>query len=451
MKFRGLLILLGCCNCICYAQYTWQTLVNAPASWRFDDVYFLTPQKGWVGNGHYSWLIPQQFGQIWTTNDGGASWTKTFDSSTSFIRCIGFADTLNGWFGNLAEAPTTDTNFLYQTSDGGHAWFPVTNVTGPKPKGICGISVVSDSVIYAYGRYSGPAIFMKTVDKGYSWISTNMFTYTAKGLVDAWFFNKDTGILVGTGGSGLSVEKAIVLSTFDGGATWQNRYTGSVNKEICWKISFPSRKIGYISIQNTNYSGAIYVLKTTDGGLSWSRIMVSPDYYELQGVGFVNDSLGWVSGDGDSSFNFKTNDGGNTWTKDSSFGTHISPFSLVQHGFLLNRFRRFGDTLMYACGNTVYKLHAQGTDVKNIEAIDKNFEIYPNPVSLGYDFYIRSKVNYSQLTVQISDVSGRAIDKETIIGKLSLYKVNNIFKRGAYIVTIQLPDGSTVIKKLIVD
>lgn len=90
-----------------YAQ-TWETLTNAPVSHRFDDIYFLNPQKGWAINPYYSYLSPNQFGRVFTTNDGGQTWQNVFDSSKTFIRCVGFADNLNGWFGNIA-----DTSYLF--------------------------------------------------------------------------------------------------------------------------------------------------------------------------------------------------------------------------------------------------------------------------------------------------------------------------------------------------
>ncbi|OJW79627.1 MAG: hypothetical protein BGO69_12930 [Bacteroidetes bacterium 46-16] len=212
----------------CQAQYIWHELPNAPHSHRHDDMFFLNPQKGWVTNPYYNYQNPNQFGQVWTTNDGGTTWTKIFDSSTTFIRCVGFTDTQHGWFGNLEGLPyTPDTNFLYETADGGHTWSPVTHYTGFKPSGICGISVVTDSVVYAYGRYDGPACFMKTTDQGNSWVSTDMNSY-AHGLVDGWFFSKDTGIVVGNVGS---PSKTLILSTYDGGDSWQVRHTGNVNYE----------------------------------------------------------------------------------------------------------------------------------------------------------------------------------------------------------------------------
>ena len=45
---------------------------------------------------------------------------------------------------------------LYATHDAGATWTPVLDIPGPQPTGICGLSVVNDSVAYGCGRYDGP-------------------------------------------------------------------------------------------------------------------------------------------------------------------------------------------------------------------------------------------------------------------------------------------------------
>ena len=347
------------------AQLNWLPLSSAPKSYRLDDFYFMNPQKGWAISPCYNYLTPHKWGQIWTTSDGGNSWKILKDSSTTFFRSIGFADSLTGWVGNLADSSITpDSTPLYHTSDGGKTWNPVTNIPNPQPKGICGISVVTDSVIYAYGRYYGTPVLLKTTDKGNTWTSSDMSLY-ASGLVDAHFFDKDTGFITGCYGNYPSgQQKALILSTFDGGATWQVRHQSTRPGEEVWKISFPSRNIGYASIEYQNYpipaNFQSYYLKTTDGGITWTDIPFLPlnAWYDLQGIGFINDSVGWIGGD-NCSPTYKTTDGGTTWNPDLSLGVRTSYYECSgggNDGIAMNRFRRFGDSLMYGSGYTVCKL-----------------------------------------------------------------------------------------------
>lgn len=360
---------------IFFAQYNWSPCPNAPESWRLDDIYFLNPQMGWAISPYYGSSTPMKYGQIYRTNDGGNTWQLLVDSSFTYYRSIGFADSLTGWVGNLAFATNPDTIPFYQTSDGGLTWQPVTNISGPSPKGICGISVVTDSVAYAYGRWFGPAVLLKTTDKGNSWISQDLGIY-ASGLIDGYFFDKDTGFV-----TGIDVNKqALILSTYDGGASWQVRYQSARNDtDALWKISFPSRNVGYASIQylGSNYPHATYFLKTTDGGITWTEHNFFTGYNE-QGIGFINDTVGWIGGDA-TYRTYVTMDGGNSWAADFGFGIATPPY-VQSTGYEINRFRKFGDTLMYASGNTVYKMQHGITSVNDFALrTNPGLRNYPNP------------------------------------------------------------------------
>src|SRR3972149_2646093 len=124
--------------------WIWGTVRNAPVKlYRHDDLFFVNPSLGWVVNG---------YGEIWKTTNAGFTWALQF-TAPEYLRCVGFVDSLTGWVGILEG----DTNkILYQTSDGGATWSLVQNLPQPRPEGICGISVVNDSVVYASGRYYGP-------------------------------------------------------------------------------------------------------------------------------------------------------------------------------------------------------------------------------------------------------------------------------------------------------
>lgn len=433
----------------CNAQYTWHSLPIAPISWRFDDCYFANPQVGWVINPNYDYLSPNQYGRIFKTVDGGTTWHILKDSSNTFFRSVGFADTLTGWVGNIADTLdtnssgvrfTNDTIPLYETHDGGITWNPV-NLPHPHPAGICGISVVTDSVIFAYGRFYGPAAYIKTTDKGTTWVYKDM-TSQAWGIIDGHFFNKDTGYLTGMD----TDRKAEILYTTDGGTTWVKTYHSTrADTDRVWKISFPSRSIGYATIEygGSQYPYSTVYLKSTDGGLSWNEYPFFSTYDE-EGIGFINDSVGWIGGDFQTG-TYVTYNGGASWIIDPTFGISTPPYEITSAAYSINRFRAFGDTLMYASGNTIYKLNAS-TGIQGLQSVSQTPEYYPNPV---HDvLYVTTAQNVVQQAYTITNMIGAVMSRGTLSAGSNHIDVGS-FPSGVYILSCNAGNGQRVMRKFV--
>ncbi len=312
----------------------WRTLNNAPTASRMDDVFFVNPNIGWIVANDACDDTGCYGNSIWKTTDGGTSWQRQI-SLGPYLRSVGFMDSLEGWVGTVFDP----SQVLYHTTDGGVTWSLVTNIPDPKPQGMCGISVVNDSVMYASGRFFGPARVIKTTDRGASWTSYDLSAY-AGALVDCYFFSPDSGFVVGSTNGDYTNGYTRILFTSDGGNTWTTRYAGNRLSELCWKIHFLDRMTGYVSIEMFSSFGPTYYLKTTDGGLTWSDQLFRNTPYDVQGIGFLNESVGWLGGWG--GYTFETTDSGASW--------HLAGF-----GYIVNRFRFLNQYLAYAVGETVYK------------------------------------------------------------------------------------------------
>lgn len=377
------------------AQPSWETLPNAPNGPRYDDGYFINENLGWVVNGN---------GQIWKTSNGGETWIKQFDKSTIYFRSIGFLDSLYGVAGNLGTQEfggQTDTNLIYRTTNGGLSWNPVNNFIGTKPRGVCGLGVINDSVMYGVGRVRGPVYFLKSTDRGETWTTKNMEQYAAD-LMDIYFTSSDTGFIVGGNGAPNENSNGIILYTSDGGDNWTNVFTSSQLGEWCWKINFPSKNIGYASLQR-NVGSPINFVKTTDGGQTWFEKRFANFAYYVQGIGFANDTLGWAGGNSTYT-TYETTDGGETW-HDAGFGYRV------------NRLRMLNDSVGYAMGRTVYKFfNRTPTDIR-AEVFGKSFgfelkQNYPNPFNpttvIEFSIPPGAEIN-SLVLIKIYDVLGNEI------------------------------------------
>ena len=369
----------------------WIELPNAPVVTRFNDIQFLNENLGWAVNG---------WGQIYHTPDGGDSWELQFEQSETHFRSVGFFDELNGWAGNVGDGEfgATDIINLYHTSDGGSSWMPFDDFIGPSPQGLCGIQVINDTAMYAVGRVRGPAFFTKTMDRGETWISYDFDQYVSvAGLIDLHFFNPDTGFIVGLTNTDHEDSRGIVLKTTDGGETWMPSFITSRSGEWAWKVDFPSDSVGYVSLQR-NYESPIYFLKTIDGGETWNEMLFMNDYYFIQGIGFINDTLGWMGGNS-SLPTYVTSDGGETWNS-AGFGSRV------------NRLDFIDQNIGYACGQTIYK-YTDALSIGNEEIVysilpDTPVINYPNPFNPSTTIvtYIPES---GLLQVSVIDILGRNI------------------------------------------
>jgi photosystem II stability/assembly factor-like uncharacterized protein len=305
----------------------------SPPFARHDDLFFLDPSLGWLVNTR---------GEVFRTQDGAGSWTLIHNQANTFYRAVGFATAAKGWLGNLNffNNPTPD-NALFETADGGVTWTNITTrIIGANPVGICGIHVLDPQTVFAVGRWNGPAAFVRTFDGGATWQGVDL-SLLATGLVDVYFFDRQDGIIVGGVGVGNAPaaqdsSRTVILATRDGGSTWERRYLSTRQGKWAWKISFPSRQVGYVSTQGPTPDGV--VLKTVDGGQTWTELAAAPGY-GFSGIGFISDLVGWVAADTTA---FATTNGGADWHQ-------------VKLGRNVNRFRFLSPTLGFAAGEVLYR------------------------------------------------------------------------------------------------
>ncbi len=347
--FTCLLALVTTAQVIKTAPYWAQQKTDAYPG-KQDDIFFLNDSLGWYVNG---------YGKIYKTRNGGKDWKMITEKKGTFFRCIGFVDSLNGYVGNIGTdyfPNVEDTIPLYKTSDGGNTWTPV-DYKGPRVKGLCAINIYNEPVInsgnlayrahiFCGGRVGSPAFTMISHDNGKTFVSQDMGKQCAY-ILDIKFFNAKEGVMCAASEGELEKTNARILITNDGGKTWKITYTGKRNFENSWKCYFPSRKIGYATIQSYDTLKTMsqrYIIKTIDGGKTWKELPLVNDFKVREfGVGFTDDLHGWV---GAMPYGFETFDGGKTWKP-----SYMGPAG--------NKFRVFkskqGDNVAYSIGLLVSK------------------------------------------------------------------------------------------------
>ena len=232
---------------------------------------------------------------------------------------------------------------------------------------------------------------MKSTDGGNSWVGTDL-TGQCEMILDIYFHSADTGYVFAGSSANIASSNASILRTTDGGITWTNVYTSARPYELMWKAWFPSHQIGYATVQSYNTGTTQrYITKTTDGGLTWFELPLVNTGIREFGIGFVNDTVGWVGGE---TTGYATVNGGLTWTN-KNIGQYANKFSIVKNNS--------GSKTCYAVGLNVYKTTGTITSIKENNTKTNNLMVYPNPSSSG-----------AYITISIQNIKTKIVKSELI-------------------------------------
>lgn len=323
-----------------HASSLWEKLPAAPYRGKQDDISFIDANTGWYGNGA---------GLLYKTIDGGQTWTECWKQPGTFVRALGFLDAQNGFLGNVGVdyyPGVTDKRPLYRTRDGGATWTAIDAPGIEKVAGICGVDILptkriyqgemrETAIIHAAGRVGGPAAIMRSEDGGETFKVIDL-SAVAGMILDVKFLTPKTGFVCASGVSEMGEGDAMILRTTDGGTSWKPVYRSGRKLENCWKMSFPSARVGYATVQSYDDANTQRVIvKTTNGGKSWKELpLVDAPKMQEFGIGFADEKRGWV---GCASKGFETLDGGKTW-KDCMMGRAVNKIRILRNGNAMRAF-----------------------------------------------------------------------------------------------------------------
>jgi len=125
---------------------------------------------------------------------------------------------------------------------------------------------------------------------------------------DVLFFDENTGFAVGN--------NRVLIKSTDGGRNWTSVIAEANNYNLN-SIHFPNPTVntlvGYAAGQDPAGNG--FVLKTTDGGVTWPPIATQPAIRAIQDIFFFDQNRGWIVTLRDPATTiWRTDDGGTTWT-----------------------------------------------------------------------------------------------------------------------------------------
>ena len=322
-----------------FAQKTWVTVSEAKWQATFSDVFFVDAQHGWIVgsnstilhtiDGGVTWnrqpsqplpfdielkkvrfIDPQvgwvvgDNGTVLKTTDGGQTWMKKNTGTRAALLAVSFADENHGW-------ASGDGGLIIGTKNGGTTWAKQkidTNNT------VEGIHFVSPQIGWAaggggtllYTSMGGEPIIEEKVNAEGEKVKEEQSGYdfqtsaTVNTLDAIFMLNAKVGWAVGAGGA--------IVATVDG-TNWEVQASNVPNSngmpEPIWDVHFADENVGIAAAE----FGVI--LRTKDGGKTWTSLEPRPVAARLQGVHMLSPTEAWIVGK-DATI-LHTTDGGDSW------------------------------------------------------------------------------------------------------------------------------------------
>ncbi len=334
MKFSTLVLIvlsLGICGCrksgcpapnqpSVYSSISSWSLRNSGISGNLFAVDFPTSTTGYISGAN---------GVVYKTSDGGG----TYQNICPLVGYDYFAlDFVSENIGYLTNNLSSSDSKLYKTIDGAQSWQEL-----PIPPHIWrAITFLNANVGFVGGTILNnvpPAVvgkLFKTTDGGQTW--TEIVISNLNTVRSIFFVDNNNGYLCG--------EQGQFLKTTDGGLTWtlENLNLNTpipVTQLSSNDIYFKNVNEGFC-LTNTLFHNDSFLMKTIDGGNSWTRIVLPNSGYSsfdnYSSIEFYDSNTGYITGGNitaDTGSILKSLDGGNTWVQMTVNTPRLIGMSLV--------------------------------------------------------------------------------------------------------------------------
>ena len=211
------------------------------------------------------------------TTNSGENWSNITNGLMGAQRDIHFINSMTGF--SVSFSVPDNIGWIFKTTNGGQNWSTIQD------NRMFSIFFVDGFTGFAGGR--GGRI-LKTTNTGINWIGMNV--NNIQDIMGLYFYNNSTGFAVyrdsnisGNGG---------ILKTTDGGSTWSDFNTTNRFNYIYPSDFNTIYATGYYTLNDT-VRGRVY--KSTNQGNNWNLIL-NMTTYAFNCVNFTNINTGYIGG-----------------------------------------------------------------------------------------------------------------------------------------------------------
>jgi len=320
------------------------------------------------------------------TSDGGDTWKLQSSFFSGTDEPISFPNLDDGWIGDAR-------NYFRRTTDGGVSWVKDSNLqTNQFTFQTSNFALYFQDSQIGWEGYENFSIF-STTNGGNKWQlrhseTDNVLDLSSFTVRQIAFCNSMLGLALVDNGA----HTTFILRTSDGGATWQDLSPDH-----------------YHPIAGGTPTGLVYIdphhawlctgniesqlWKSTDSGLTWSRIMNVPSPATFQSMSFADTNHGLIAAGGSGTYAIYTINGGQSWRTDRLSGFNFCSAS-------------FPDTSVayVASGYSLYRLSTADLAVQSLPQVT----IVPS-IEIVNGTLIVMNLNERDGKLQIFDILGREV------------------------------------------
>jgi photosystem II stability/assembly factor-like uncharacterized protein len=393
MKQLSFLVLAILMSAISYSQSGWY-LQNSGTNRNLNSLYFVNSNTGWVVGDSV----------VLKTTNGGQNWVSQVIPVQAKINSVHFINENTGFLaGDRNYSSYVLGTYVLKTTNGGINW----NIIYSNTPAIIGTAYIRD--VYAINENA----VIRTYSQFLSWESSGAISKSTNGGINysnslscgptrgLSFINSLTGWSSCSYSSEWGQGTFVVYKTTNEGSNWSVAFSDSLIRIEGRGIQFVNASTGFV----LGYKGVYtFVLKTTNGGIGWSRDSLNNS--NGRAMYFANVNTGWIGGytsTGNSNI-ARTTNGGVNWSYQNMGGTQIINglcFTDAMTGWAVG----FNGVILKTVTSGVTGVQNIGTEIPSSYSLGQN---YPNPFNPTTNVKF-SIVKAGDAKVVVYDVQGREV------------------------------------------